>query len=64
MLDTRVDIESENQMNLSFGYVIQHLWIFFFLILNKSIENTFKFLKDMLDNMVDVENEYQQDYIK
>ena len=33
---------------------------------NKSIENTFKFLilKDMLDNMVDVEKEYQEEYMK
>ena len=56
-----VDIENEYQedyikkvMNLSFGHMIHHFCLVFQY---KLIENTFKYLRDMLDTMVDIENE-------
>ena len=44
-----------------FGYVIHH---FCLVLEEKLIENTFKYLRDTLETMVDIENEYQEESIQ
>ena len=67
-MDTMVDVEKEYQkeyiknfMNITFDLVIQRFGLVFE---QKSIENVFTYLRDMLDSLVDVEKEYQEQQIK
>ena len=71
MLATMVDIDDGDQkeyiqkfINIFFGHVIHHLYLFLREIKGKSSENDFNYLGDMLAIMVDVDDGDQKEYTK